>query len=225
MTWIKICGITNLEDAQTAVAAGADALGFVFYERSPRYITPKNAWEIVERLPAMVEKVGVFVNESAERVSQVVMQANLSAVQLSGCESHALAQHFLDSTEHSPLKVIPVLPAQKAEEGTGLGVLAGPQAKRKSFALLIDSASNGTPGGTGKTFDWLKASTTVQWLGSRMPLIVAGGLTPENVGEAIRVLKPWGVDVSSGVEARPGKKDPQKIRDFVAAVRQTEKGV
>jgi phosphoribosylanthranilate isomerase len=222
MTWIKICGITNPEDAGVAVTAGADALGFVFYEKSLRYIRPDNAQRIIGGLAGEVEKVGVFANESAEHISQVTRKAGLTAVQLCGNESVPLAEYFLASAGHAFLKVIPVCQAQRLEED-GLTVLDRPDTKKKSFALLVDSTSNGSLGGSGKTFDWRELSGILQWLGGKMPLIVAGGLAPENVSEAIRILKPWGVDVSSGVEASPGKKDPQKIRDFVAAVRATEK--
>jgi len=222
MTWVKICGITNLEDALTAVQAGADALGFVFYEKSPRKVDPETVHEIVQALPAHVEKVGVFVDEAAERIGQSARSAGLTAVQLCGRESVA---EFIGSPQarqdmnHQP-KVIAVIPANELAKG---GFVISDELKSVLHALLIDSSSAAQPGGTGKRFDWEKARGMVEILGLRIPTIVAGGLTSNNVGEALAVLHPWGVDVSSGVEARPGKKDPEKIRAFISAVRQAER--
>lgn len=222
MTWIKICGITNLEDARTAVEAGADALGFVFYEKSPRKVDPEAVHEIVQALPAHVEKVGVFVNESAERIDQSLRSAGLTAVQLCGRESVA---EFIRSQQARPnmnhrAKVILVVPGGEISEG---GIFVADELKNALHALLFDSTSAAEPGGTGKRFDWEKARGMVEMLSLTIPTIVAGGLTSNNVGEALALLHPWGVDVSSGVEARPGKKDPEKVRAFVAAVRKAER--
>lgn len=222
MTWVKICGITNLEDALTAVEAGADALGFVFYEKSPRMTTPERVREIVSKLPAQVEKVGVYVNESAERIEESVQQAGLTAVQLRPGESVGEFVKYLQagqSTNHRP-KIISVVPSGELLEG---GFFITNEVKDALHALLIDSSSASQPGGTGTRFDWDKARGMVEMLGLRIPTIVAGGLTAENVAEALSLLQPWGVDVASGVEARPGKKDPAKVRAFVAAVRKAER--
>jgi len=222
MTWVKICGITNLEDALTAVEAGADALGFVFYNKSPREVDPETVREIVEGLPTKIEKVGIFVNESAEQIDQSARRAGLTAVQVYGKESVAgfikclQVQH---NVRHCT-KVIFVIPGGELSDG---GFFIADELKNALHALLIDSSSAGLPGGTGTQFDWEKARGMVEMLGVRIPTIVAGGLTPKNVGQALALLHPWGVDVSSGVESKPGKKDPEKVRAFVAAVRRAER--
>jgi phosphoribosylanthranilate isomerase len=222
MTWIKICGITNLEDALTAVEAGADALGFVFYEKSPRKVDPETVREIVQALPTEVEKVGVFVNESAARIDQSVRQTGLTAVQLCGKESVGGFIKYLQlrqNVNHRP-KVIAVIPGEELAEG---GFFVAAELKNALHALLIDSGSAAQPGGTGRRFDWEKARGMVEVLGLTIPTVVAGGLTSSNVAEALTVFHPWGVDVSSGVESHPGKKDPEKVRAFIAAVRQAER--
>jgi phosphoribosylanthranilate isomerase len=222
MTWVKICGITNIEDALTAAEAGADALGFVFYEKSPRNIDREVAGEIVAKLPANLEKVGVFVNESAERIEETVLQVGLTAVQLCGKESvSGFIEHMQvrQNMNHFP-KIISVISGGQLSED---GVVITDELKNALHALLIDSSSAAQPGGTGKRFDWKKARGMVEMLGLRIPTIVAGGLTPKNVGEALDLLRPWGVDVASGVEAKLGKKDRGKVQAFVAAVRQAER--
>ena len=222
MTWVKICGITNLEDALTAVEAGADALGFVFYGKSLRNIDPGMVGQIVAKVPARIEKVGVFVNEAAERIDQSVQQAGLTAVQLCGKESVAGFIKYSRvqwDINHRP-KVIFVIPAGALSEGL---FFIGDELKNALHALLIDSVSAAEPGGTGKRFDWEKAQEMIEMLGLTIPTIVAGGLTPENVADALERLHPWGVDVSSGVESKPGKKDPEKVRTFVSAVREAER--
>ena len=213
MTWIKICGTTNLEDALTAVDAGADALGFVFYEKSPRKIDPEAAGKITAKLPASIEKVGVFVEEPVEKILLTVAQAGLTAAQLHG-------DQYLESLQLKSardLKVFLVVPAKNLSstdwlKGKGLGV----------NAVFFDSGTPQLPGGTGKAFDWNSAAPAIEAISKDANVVVAGGLTPANVGEAIRILKPWGVDVASGVEARPGKKDPKKVRAFIEAVRQAD---
>jgi len=220
MTWVKICGITNLEDALAAVDAGADALGFVFYEKSPRKVEAEAVRDIVAKLPIQVEKVGVFVNESAERIDQSVRQAGLTAVQLCGKESAANYLRELQNMDRRP-KVISVVSGEELAAANLF--LVSNELENASYALLVDSTSAAQPGGTGKPFDWKKAQGMVEMLGLRIPTIVAGGLTPANVGEAIALFHPWGVDVASGVEAKPGKKDPEKVRAFVAAVHRAER--
>jgi len=213
MTWIKICGITNLEDALTAVEAGADAVGFVFYEKSPRKIDVETAREIVEKLPARVEKVGVFVDPTAESVRELVLQAKLTAAQLHGKLPKELSRDLRSVREWgSGAKLIAAIPGEtlKGDVSAQFGLPGA------LFAILVDSRSNG---GTGTTFDWEATRGMVQMISLSVPVIVAGGLTAYNVSEAIRVFQPFGVDVASGVEARPGKKDLAKIRAFVSAVR------
>lgn len=219
MTWIKICGTTNLEDAQLAVAAGADALGFVFYEKSPRKIDPDAAREIVAKLASRVEKVGVFVDGSADHIREIAQRSRLTAVQLYGAKVIAEFVSRVANVGKSP-KLIPACAADKLAEG---GVFYSEEAKQAILALLLDAEAGVHPGGTGKTFDWNKAYRMVQALSLTVPVIVAGGLTPANVALAVRRFTPWGVDVASGVESKPGKKDPEKVRAFVEAVRGAEK--
>jgi phosphoribosylanthranilate isomerase len=222
MTWVKICGITNLEDALHAVHAGADALGFVFYEKSPRKAEVGETREFIRELPADIEKVGVFVDHEPEQVREIVSQTGLTTVQLHG-------KQLLDRvwSEKVPVeqslgvrKMIPVIPGDSLKDR---GVLISEGAHDKVFALLFDSQSNGNMGGTGTTFDWRGTRAMVQVISLKLPVIVAGGLTALNVAEAIRLLQPFGVDVSSGVETRPGKKDPAKVNAFIQAVRGTNR--
>jgi phosphoribosylanthranilate isomerase len=222
MTWVKICGITNLEDALTAVKAGADAVGFVFYEKSPRKVDPGTVRDIADALPKKIEKVGVFVNESAERIDQSVQKAGLTTVQLCGNESVVGFIQYLHARQRVDWhpKVISVIPGGELSES---GSFIANELTSSLHAVLIDSSSAEQPGGTGRRFNWEKARGEIEMLGLRIPTIIAGGLTPKNVGEALSLFHPWGVDVSSGVEAKPGKKDPEKVQSFVAAVRQAER--
>jgi phosphoribosylanthranilate isomerase len=224
MTWVKICGITNLEDALMAVEAGADALGFVFYEKSPRYIRPERARRIIEGLPTTIEKFGVFAQASAEDVNDVVTQSGATAVQVfvdveppDGRKAEC-ARCFEQLKRNRPLKIVPVLSMQQGQP-EGPAMMWHPGAV---YAFLLDSGSAWEPGGTGKRFDWTKNEAALKTIKALANVIVAGGLTPSNVSEAMRMLKPWGVDVSSGVEAGPGKKDPDKVRAFIAAVREED---
>jgi phosphoribosylanthranilate isomerase len=221
MTWIKICGITNLEDALAAANAGADALGFVFYKQSPRNIDPEKAREIVAQLPPEVEKVGVFVNsKSSDWIVEVAEQAELTALQLHMGSSFAgRDQVGLDSGNR---KVYLALRAALFLESGTEWKSANLHSSAIS-AIFLDSGTPQQPGGTGKSFDWQKAALLVEAMTKTTNVVVAGGLNPLNVAEAIRILKPWGVDVASGVEAAPGKKDPKKIQAFIAAVRRTDK--
>jgi phosphoribosylanthranilate isomerase len=217
MTWIKICGITNLEDAKLAVDAGADALGFVFYEKSPRRVRLDAAREIVAQLPERVEKVGVFVGGSIESIGEVVSAVGLNAVQLHG---GATADNL--SKLAATARVLIVVPASELfvhdpNKGWSIGV------GKLVSALIIDSSTSNSPGGTGRTFSWSQAVGVLKPLALSFKIVVAGGLNPENVAEAIHTLHPWGVDVASGTEAAPGKKDPQKVRAFVEAVRQADR--
>jgi phosphoribosylanthranilate isomerase len=201
MPRIKIGGITNLDDAQAAVAAGADALGFVFAP-SPRRVEVAAARDIIRELPALVTTVGVFVDEDAETVRRVVEEAGLAMVQLHGAEP----PEFLEQVGASR-----AIKAFRLRAEADLAVLPAYGAAR---AWLLDTYVPGHGGGTGTTFNWEWAAGI-----AGRPIILAGGLRPENVAEAVRVGRPYAVDVSSGVEARPGKKDHYMLRDFVAAAR------
>lgn len=226
MTWVKICGMRNLEDALVAVEAGADAVGFVFYEKSPRYVTAEMARSIVEKLPAEIEKVGVFAGESMEQSIEVGTYAGLDALQLylltyqKRPEENTLQGRAVGSR----LKIYPALPVSLFL-GEGAKNVAGFVRESSGVldALFLDSGGSQEPGGTGKRFDWRGSAGAVVQLGAHQNVVVAGGLTPENVGEALGILKPWGVDVASGVESRPGKKDPEKVRAFIRAVREVNK--
>jgi phosphoribosylanthranilate isomerase len=224
MTWVKICGMTNLDDALVAVEAGADAVGFVFYEKSPRYVTVEAAREIVLKLPESVEKVGVFVDADSKTILDLVLRTGLTAVQLHGNVSRDSVLGDQRSTMEcvGAQKVIVMIPGDSLRDG---GLFMAGAAREKMFAVLLDSVSNGVIGGTGTKFDWEESRGMVQGIGLSTPVIVAGGLNSENVGEAMEILRPWGVDVVSGVEAAPGKKDPEKMRAFVKAVREMDRRV
>jgi phosphoribosylanthranilate isomerase len=217
MTWIKVCGITNPEDAQLAVDAGADALGFVFYEKSPRKVDVETARAIVAQLPERVEKVGVFVDGSIESISDVVLNAGLNAVQLHGSP---IAGDLSELAAKA--RVLIAVPASELfvqDSNNGWSIAA----EKLVSALIIDSSTSDLPGGTGRTFSWGQAVGVLKPLALRFKIVIAGGLNPQNVAEAIHTLHPWGVDVASGTEARPGKKDPQKVRAFIEAVRRADK--
>jgi phosphoribosylanthranilate isomerase len=212
--------MTNLEDALVAVDAGADAVGFVFYEKSPRCVTVEAAREICSKLPESVEKVGVFVNESPERVSEMTDKAALTAAQLHGDEYR--------NADRYPLKVRTFFSLPIAECLRGFRGLVGSAVMPTfpSFAgVLLDSGTPGLRGGTGKAFAWEEARPLVRTLTRLYPVVIAGGLTPSNVKQATELLHPWGVDVVSGVEAAPGKKDAEKVRAFVRAVRDSDRKV
>lgn len=192
---IKICGMTNLEDALLCADEGADALGFVFYPRSPRAVSPEAAQEIICQLPPFLTTVGVFVNETAERIAEIAAFCGLDAVQLHGDESPDFCDHMTRR----------VVKAFRMREG-----VEPPFAAYRADAFLLDAYLEGTPGGTGRRFDWTRARDAKR----HGRIILAGGLTLDNLAEAIRVAQPDAVDVSSGVEAAPGKKDPSKVRAF-----------
>jgi phosphoribosylanthranilate isomerase len=218
--------MTNLEDALVAVEAGADAVGFVFYEKSPRNIGVEAAREIVEKLPENVEKVGVFVGQTAATIVETSNFVGLTAAQLypdANGKLPALDDEFLHAAQ---CNVIVALSAsvfqQSAFDSVGFFFLQ--RTVDRLLAILVDSGDVDRPGGTGEKFDWRLAATLqegINRMGTR--LIVAGGLSEANAGEAVQAFRPWGVDVSSGVEARPGKKDPAKVRAFVRAVREADR--
>jgi phosphoribosylanthranilate isomerase len=212
--WIKICANTSLADAQLAAEAGADAVGFVLAP-SPRRVTAEEIAKIVPHLPAPLEKIGVFVDAAFEEIAATVEAAGLTGVQL----------HF---------EAPPALPAQLRKRfGPTLRILGvvhfdavakeGVAAMTRDAnidALLVDSRTSSAVGGTGQTYDWARASKVLfQDPEGQKPFVAAAGLTPENVAEAIATLRPWGVDVVSGVEASPGRKDAAKVRAFIANAR------
>jgi phosphoribosylanthranilate isomerase len=217
MTWVKICGITNLEDALVAVDAGADALGFVFYEKSPRNIAPATAREIVSKLPKRVEKVGVFVNQYEDTICALAGEVGLSGVQLHGDDEDPHVADLLVK-RRPDLKVFVGISMRHATP-EGWAMMWNPNVVH---AFLVDSSNSSQLGGTGKIFDWQKSGPRIEVIATLGRVVVAGGLRPANVADAMRILKPWGVDVASGVEARPGKKDPAKVKAFVAAVREAD---
>ena len=227
MTWVKICGMTNLEDALVAVEAGADAVGFVFYEKSPRCVTVETAREIVAKLPESVEKIGVFAGVSMENAVPASLEAGLDAIQVYPMTHKPQTNGGVRVSGRSGLKLYLALPITVfLGEGNSDVVEFSQQRSGGAFdTLFLDSANSQQPGGTGRAFDWHKASSAVKELTLHRRIVIAGGLTPENVNEALEVLNPFGVDVVSGVEASPGKKDPEKVRAFVRAVREADQKV
>jgi phosphoribosylanthranilate isomerase len=222
MTWIKICGTTNLEDALAAAEAGANALGFVFAP-SPRRISPRDAAAIIAALPSSVEKIGVFVNQSVELVLDTVEKAGLTGVQLHGQEDGGFARRLRDHGGPQLRLVKAVSMSEVGEaKGKSFTVATGEGAARIFSALLLDSGSGARRGGTGTTFDWQEAAPMARLLGKKFPLIIAGGLNAQNVAKALRIFQPWGVDVVSGVEQAPGKKDLSKLRAFMGSIRAAE---
>jgi phosphoribosylanthranilate isomerase len=220
MTWVKICGTTNLEDALVAVDAGADAVGFVFYEKSPRCVSVETAREIVAKLPENVEKVGVFVGGSYDDVAEVMRRCGLTIAQIYPRESLAITDEFF---RDFPFRIILAISMGLSDEQEFAGFYLASNAREKVVAALVDSGNSESPGGTGEKFDWRKIAGLTDAID--LKLVLAGGLKVENVGDAVAMLKPWGVDVASGVEARPGKKDPEKVRAFVRAVREMDRKV
>jgi phosphoribosylanthranilate isomerase len=207
MTLVKICGITNLEDALVATEAGADFLGFVFYPKSPRCVSPEQAHRIVDvvrRSSLPVSLVGVFVDEEPDTVCHIASRCGLDYAQLHGAEPPEMVTALME-------RGLRVVKAFRVRDGASLVEIEHYQAT----AYLLDAYVPGQPGGTGHTFDWKLAVQAKEY----GPIILAGGLTPDNVAEAVRATHPWGVDVSSGVEAEPGRKDSDKLRCFIAAVK------
>jgi phosphoribosylanthranilate isomerase len=200
MVRVKICGITNIEDALLAVKLGADALGFIFAE-SPRRVDPETVAGIVSQLPPFVSKVGVFVDEDKEMVAKIAHLCGLDTLQFHGVEPPEYCARFQE-------KVIKALRVKNAES---LEVLSSYSVD----AFLLDTHVEGVPGGTGITFDWSFAVEAKKY----GRIILSGGLNPENVAEAIKLVRPYAVDVSSGVEMRTGKKDPEKLKAFIERVK------
>ncbi|MGE5114547.1 MAG: phosphoribosylanthranilate isomerase [Acidobacteriaceae bacterium] len=210
--WVKICGTTSLQDARLAAEAGADAVGFVFGP-SKRKVTAEQVAPITCELPATVQKVGVFVNESPERIAEIVRVAGLTGVQLQGDEPLS----WIAELRKLNLRLL----VKTVWASSGAETLAERIAAVRGSVdgILLDSGSVAERGGTGKKFDWNEVARQLSGTLNGARIIVAGGLNPGNVETAIGTLHPWGVDVASGVESEPGKKDPAKVRAFVAAAR------
>jgi phosphoribosylanthranilate isomerase len=218
MIWVKICATTNLGDAQASLAAGADALGFIFAPSSRR-VEIDQAAEIISGLTDEIEKIGVFVNETPGRVAEVAEQAGLTGVQLHGDEPADQMQEYRRTLGQR--KIIKTLQARYLLSSQNV-LNSFLQLHQVIDAILLDAGSPSLRGGTGLTFDWVAAAPIVARARAHMPVIIAGGLNSENVGEAIRLFSPWGVDVVSGVERETGRKDEAKLRSFVGTVRQTQ---
>lgn len=202
MIKIKICGITNAEDGLLAAEYGADTLGFIFYPQSRRYVTPERAAAIIKELPPLTFKIGVFVDAEPEEILKTVNGCRLDGVQLHGHETPEFCSRFRR-------RVIKGLRPQREEEVKNI-------ADYRVDAFLLDSYHPDVMGGTGSTFDW-ELAVAAKMFG--IPVILSGGLNPENVAEAVRLVKPYGIDVASGVETFQGKKDPEKLKEFIEQAR------
>lgn len=198
MTRIKICGICRVEDARAAAAAGASAIGLVFWPGSPRAVTRDTATAVVSALPVGVPAIGVFVNQTVDEINDVISAVGLFGVQLHGDEP-------LDVIPRIRRPVVRALTLERAEEIDGVPA---------HVTVLIDAHDPSRRGGTGRAVDWMRARDVAR----RRPIVLAGGLTPDNVSDAISIVEPYAVDVSSGVERSPGIKDHERIAAFVAAV-------
>jgi phosphoribosylanthranilate isomerase len=201
LTRIKICGTTNLDDALIAVEAGADALGFIFVPNTPRYIHPDEAAKIIEELPPFITTVGLFVNAEQKEIDTIANDCSLDAIQLHGEEPPELCQTLNRR----------VVKAFRVKDESSLSRLHDYHVR----AYLLDTYVKGSIGGTGKVFDWNLAVKAKQY----GRIILAGGLNPHNIASAIMQVRPYGVDVSSGVEVSPDRKDPAKVKAFIGAVR------
>jgi len=201
---VKICGITRAQDLHAACEAGADALGFVFYDKSPRHVSPGTATALLRELPPFVQSVGLFVNADPAFVESVLRVAPLDLLQFHGDETRA------DCARYGR----PWIKAVRVSAGTDLLKCAADFAGARG--LLLDAFVPGVPGGTGERFDWGLIPPDLP-----LPVVLSGGLDPANVVDAVRTVRPWAVDVSSGVEAAKGIKDPQKVAQFIARARAT----
>ncbi len=204
-TKVKICGITNVEDAAAAVEAGADALGFVLYRKSPRYIEPALARQIIMSLPPLVIPVGVFVDEDQQVVRDLMDSCGLALAQLHGNESAIYCKEVGRT----------VLKALRVKDRSTFLALAEFRGRAGVRGFILDAFSDEVYGGTGQVIDWQLAAEAAKVAS----ILLAGGLTPDNVEKAIQVVQPYGVDVSSGVERAPGKKDHEKVRAFIRAAK------
>jgi phosphoribosylanthranilate isomerase len=211
-TWIKICGTTCLEDALNSIEAGADALGFIFAP-SKRQVSPEQAQQIISQLPQGVERIGVFMNSPASEIADIVDKVELTGIQMHGEESPAEVYNCLPKDRRNDLRKIKTV---LVNDNLQSKLKSNEDNKDIIDAWLLDSGA-----GSGRTFDWQAARNKLDGRQSR--IIIAGGLTPENVAGAIGIFHPWGVDVVSGVERAPGRKGQEKLKAFVEAVRKVEK--
>jgi len=213
-TRVKMCGITNRYDAEEGVRAGVDALGFIFVEESPRYILPEDAREIISELPPFVDCVGVFVDRDSIEVEEIIAYCGLSYAQLHGSEDPKYCERLARSS--APCKMIKAFRVN----GDSQADLFAPY-EEVAQGVLLDTYSKGMAGGTGLVFDW----TIISRLNLQLPLILAGGIGPENVREAINLVRPFAIDVNSGVERAPGQKDSAKLHALMEQVRLADQGV
>ena len=200
-TRVKICGITQLIDAQASIEAGADALGFVFYDKSPRAISNSDAYEIISNLPPFISKIGLFVNPTYDYVMRVINSVPLDYLQFHGDEDAAFCEQFNK----------PYMKAVRMKQPTNLSVICDEH--KLASGILVDAYDAAAYGGTGQTFDWKLLSQVCT-----LPLVLAGGLTASNVADAVNAVKPYAVDVSSGVEVSKGIKDHRLIKQFIEEV-------
>lgn len=200
---VKVCGITNLEDAKASVGAGCDALGFVFCRKSPRYVPPRKARDMIRQLPDNILKIGVFVNPREKTVRHIAKYCGLNMLQFHGRESREFCIRF---------KGYKIIKAFRVKDKIDCGNIL----KYKTFAYLFDTFAGARPGGTGKVFDW-KLVRHID--GITRPIFLSGGLTAVNVRKAIETVRPQWVDVSSSVEIKPGKKDGKKVKEFIRAAK------
>ena len=205
MVKVKICGITNWEDAVASVASGCDALGFVFYKKSPRYISPKNAKKIIGLLPKNILKVGIFVNAQEKSIKNIAKTSKLDMLQFHGNESAQFCNKFKNYKIIKAFRVKDKLDFKNIKQ-------------YRVFAYLFDTFVKSKIGGTGKKFDW---KLLKQLKSTKRPIFLSGGLNEKNVARAIKYLRPSWVDVSSSLESKPGKKDPKKIQRFIKAVKKS----
>jgi len=203
MVRVKICGITNLGDALSSIKAGCDALGFVFYKKSPRYITSQKASRLIRQLPAKIIKIGVFANAREKTIRHIAQLCRLDMLQFHGNESAQFCDKFRNYK---------VIKAFRIKDRIDLAKIL----RYKTFAYLFDAFVKSRLGGTGKRFNWNLCADLAK---IKQPVFLSGGLTEKNVGQAIKTLHPDWVDVSSYVEVAPGKKDPQKLKGFMSVVR------
>jgi len=211
MVRVKICGITNIEDALAAIEAGANALGFVFAE-SPRKIDSDTALSIIKSLPVHIAAVGVFADQEPSDILQIMEKADLHFAQIHGGVDESFAG-ALEGVQWGLIRALRIGSIEDIEQAAEDSLIA------VCDAILLDSRVEGIVGGTGQTFNW---ELVIQARALGKPVILAGGLTPENVEEAVRQTRPYAVDVSTGVEASPGKKDHAKIKEFIQNARKTE---
>ena len=203
---IKICGITNKDDALNAIALNVDALGFIFYEHSPRYISPEKVEEFILDLPPFINTIGVFVNAEAAYINETVKRCKLNGIQLHGSEAPEFCTQF-------SLPTIKAIPVREHNDITAI-----PKYKGCVNGILLDTKAENVHGGTGKTFDWGLAIEAKEY---DTPLILSGGINAKNIGKALKMVSPYSIDICSGVEREPGIKDYNKMQELISAIKKT----